>query len=81
MVAVVIVYVAVVRMVCCFSRGMIQGLGAGKGCVLVGALMCARAGTAGFPCTLLPLEVTFRALRLSSVKRLTCCNAKSECFE
>ena len=44
------------------------------------ALMRARAGTAQLPYWLHLLEVTFRAWRLSSVQRLTCCNATSELF-
>ena len=37
------------------------------------ALMRARAGTAHLPYFMHLLEVTFRAWRLSSVQRLTCC--------
>ena len=42
------------------------------------ALTRARAGTAGLPYLQHLLEVTFRAWRLSSLQRLTCCNAPSE---
>ena len=53
----------------------------GQGRLVFGcALMRARAGTARLPYQLHLLEVTFRAWRLSSVQRLTCCNATSELF-
>jgi hypothetical protein len=44
------------------------------------ALMRARAGTANLPYGRHLLAVTFCAWRLSSLQRLTCCNAPSELF-
>ena len=53
----------------------------GQGRLVFGcALMRARAGTARLPYLRHLVEVTFRAWRLSSVQRLTCCNATSELF-
>ena len=51
----------------------------GQGRVVFGcALMRARAGKADLPYMWHLSEVTFRAWRLSSLQRLTCCNATSE---
>ena len=51
----------------------------GQGRLVFGcALMRARAGTANLPYGLHLMQVTFRAWRLSSLQRLTCCNATSE---
>ena len=64
---------------CGFEGGWLRLQGQGRlvfGC----ALMRARAGTANLPYIWHVLEVTFRAWRLSSVQRLTCCNATSELF-
>ena len=64
---------------CGFEGGWLRLQGQGRlvfGC----ALMRARAGTANLPYGWHLLEVTFRAWRLSSVQRLTCCNATSELF-
>ena len=53
----------------------------GQGRVVFGcALMRARAGTTSLPYGLHLMQVTFRAWRLSSVQRPTCCNATSELF-
>ena len=53
----------------------------GQGRLVFGcALMRARAGAADLPSSWHLLKVTFRAWKLSSVLRLTCCNATSELF-
>jgi hypothetical protein len=53
----------------------------GQGRLVFGcALMRARAGTAHLPYWLHLLEVTFRAWRLSSVLKLTCCIVMGELF-
>ncbi len=54
--------------------------GAGQACVWVCTDARSSAGEADLPYFMHLLEVTFRALKLSSVRKLTCCNAASELF-
>ena len=71
--------VGVLSVGCGLEGGRLRLYGQGRlvyGC----ALMHARAGTSDLPYTWHLLEDTFRAWRLSSVLRLTCCNATSELF-
>ena len=71
--------VAVLSMGCGLEGGWLRLQGQGRlvfGC----ALMRARAGKADLPYFMHLLEVTFRAWRPSSVRKLTCCNAASELF-